>query len=92
MKTPGVYRHGMTIARVIPLGLFLSTTCTCEQRHHIASRLPAASPLRNMSTNLERFKAFTLPIRRRTYIRDKENRAIPEKLMVSIDMSEVAFL
>jgi hypothetical protein len=37
-------------------------------------------------------KGITLPIRRRAYMRDKENRAIREKLMVSIDMSEVAFL
>jgi hypothetical protein len=37
-------------------------------------------------------QGITFPIRRRAYMRDKENRAIREKLMVSIDMSEVAFL
>src|SRR5580704_2744715 len=37
-------------------------------------------------------QGITLPIRRRAYMRDKENRAIREKLMVSIDISEVAFL
>jgi hypothetical protein len=37
-------------------------------------------------------QGITLPIRRKAYMRDKENRAIRERLMVSIDMSEVAFL
>src|SRR5579863_3488374 len=37
-------------------------------------------------------QGITLPIRRRAYMRDKENRAMREKVMVSIDISEVAFL
>jgi len=37
-------------------------------------------------------QGITLPIRRKAYMRDKKNKAIREKLMVSIDMSEVAFL
>src|SRR5579864_3533282 len=37
-------------------------------------------------------QGITFPIRRRAYMRDKENRAMREKVMVSIDISEVAFL
>ena len=41
---------------------------------------------------LRTVQGIALPIRRRAYMRDRENRAIREKVMMSIDMSEVAFL
>ena len=37
-------------------------------------------------------QGITFPTRRRAYMRDEENRAMREKVMVSIDISEVAFL
>jgi hypothetical protein len=37
-------------------------------------------------------QGITFPTQRRAYMRDKQNIAIREKLMVSIDISEVAFL